>query len=126
VRIPFLIDEDAPMSVGRFLAARNHDVQYMCILKPGALDPEVLALAHSSRAIIVSKNKKHFHKLNPRRPAARTIHAGCLYLCCEESQMLRRIEQCIDLVEYEWQSRQRMGDGRVLMEIRIDLVRIHR
>jgi hypothetical protein len=114
------------MSVGRFLETRNHDVQYMCELKPGASDPEVLALAHASRAIIVSKNKRHFHKLNPRRPTAQRLHAGCLYLCCGEAQMRRRVEQCIDLVEHEWQRRQGSGDVRVLMEVRLDLVRIHR
>ncbi len=52
-----LLDENIPYSLKRMLAARGYQVEHMADIAPGASDHEVLELARSRNAVIVTLDK---------------------------------------------------------------------
>ena len=127
--IVFLIDEDVPISVATYLVERSHKVSYVREIMPAAPDSKVVALADTMKAVLVSRNKKHFEALNARAADGqkqRFRHAGHLYFQGVAVRMRQRIEQCIEYVEFEWSRSQTASDKRMIVTIRDNSIVVSR
>ena len=126
----FLIDENVPRSVADLLSDKGHEVILVTdVLPVGSSDPTVAAYASRHEAIVVTWNRVDFQKLISRRPPAnqnQLRHAGLLCISCLETRGRRRIEEVLDLIEYEHGRAQGMRDRRVIIDIGEEHVRILR
>ncbi len=119
--IRFLIDENVPRSVARFLEDRGHEVLLVRDqLTPGVEDPIIVAYAHQIGAIVITLNRKHFKPLISRQPnplTAEFVRAGLLALHCRAASAVPLLKHSIDFVEFEHRRRQGSDDARVIVEI---------
>lgn len=101
----FILDENAHAGIADLLRARGHEVLSVKeVWGEGTDDPDIIATALQRYAIIITRNKKHFH---PR--AHRVLegdlkdhrHWGLLILNCEERLELRRVAFLLDVIEEE-------------------------
>lgn len=94
----FLIDENVPESVAGFLRSRGHDVALVRDeLTAGVPDSVVAKVAEEMQCIIVTWNVKDFRK------EVRRFGFGMLAFRCAEIDGRRRIEEEIEIIEFELQ-----------------------
>lgn len=119
--IRFLLDENVPRSVARFLEDRGHeDLLVRDQLTPGVEDPIIVAYAHQIGAVVITLNRKHFKPLISRQPSPLTaefVKASLLAFHCRAASTVPLLERFIDLIEFEHQRRQGTDDTRVIVEI---------
>lgn len=120
-RITFLIDEDVPQSVGRFLAARGHDVTFAVDrLGPKSPDELVATLGDELQSVLITCNARDFKKLAWRRPPTghdRFRHLGLLTLLGDKSHIPDRITQVVESIEFEFRFCQGQADRRLFIEV---------
>lgn len=127
----FLIDENVPASVSQYLANRGHQIIHALeLFLPGEKD-EVLAVAgDQEEAVIVTWNRQDFNKITARRAPVRSRKRlrklGWLFFKCPEPQGLIRLQQTIDLIEFEHERAQQLKDSRVGVEICRNFIKIYR
>jgi predicted nuclease of predicted toxin-antitoxin system len=128
--ILFLIDENVPESVTEFLRQRGHDVRHVRDLAlTETPDPIIAAAADKLGAVVVTWNHRDFKKLLSRVPQAGQPvmrRAGRINFRCNESQGRYRVEQVIDVIEFEYELAQRRPDKRLLIEVLKDSFRFIR
>lgn len=101
----FLVDENVPESVTTFLRSRGHTVSLVREeLTAGVPDPVVAKVAEEMQSIIVTWNVKDF------RREVRRFGFGMLAFKCSEVDGRRRVEEEIEIIEFELQRCER--DGR--------------
>ena len=126
----FLIDENVPTSVSELLAKRGHEVILSReVLAEGVSDDIVAAYASANELIVVTWNAKDFIRLIGRRPTDnhnKRRNAGLLCLTCNETRGAQRLEEVIDLIEYEHKRAGSRKDRRVIIDVGQDFVRIVR
>jgi hypothetical protein len=119
--IPFLIDENVPVSVARFLEERGHQVVHVRdILPRGTADQIVALVADEQGSIIVTWNAKDFERLVRQVPEGgrqRFRSASRLTFKCNEAHGLRLITEHISWIEFEWAEARRRPNPRVMLEI---------
>ncbi|MCO5177963.1 MAG: DUF5615 family PIN-like protein [Thermomicrobiales bacterium] len=127
--IRFLLDENIRTSVRLFLQQRGHEaIRVQDHLTPGTEDPIVVAYAHQIDAVVVTRNRKHFHPLIHRDPNALTadfMNAGLLTFQCSESAMIPLLKQHIDLIEFEYERRRKQDDKRIIIRVSHDGLMIY-
>jgi predicted nuclease of predicted toxin-antitoxin system len=116
-----LIDECVPDSVTHFLIARGHTVHLAReLLGAGAADPLVAVGGNALEAIVVTWNHKDFKKLASRfaqKGGSRLRTLGRISFRCDYAKGLRRLEQEIELIEFEYTRRAKKKDQRLFIEI---------
>ncbi len=119
--ILFLIDENVPNSVARFLSDRGHDVRFVReVLLPATPDQVVAASGDLMGAVIITWNAKDFRKLAARRSAEgrqRFRQLGRIVFTCNEARGRERIEANIERIEFEFALAQRSSDRRLMLQI---------
>lgn len=125
-----LVDEDVPSDVVRFLQRRGHEVRLVRDeLAKGAPDPAVARAASELGAVVVTWNRRHYQALMKRRNKrgqASYPNLGLIAFNCSHVQGLSRLEDLIELVEYEYEQAGRRQGGRLNIEIGWSSVRILR
>jgi predicted nuclease of predicted toxin-antitoxin system len=120
--IPFLVDEDVPASVARYLSERGHAVTHSREqLGRQTPDEFVARLGDQNAMVVVTCNAKDFKSLSSRRPSkgfAKFRHVGLLTLECGQVRALQRVQQVIESIEFEYAACQRRSDRRFFMEVR--------
>jgi len=115
-----LIDENVPVSVGKFLEERGHDVRFVRDLFPGGTpDPVIATLGDKLAAVVVSWDKD-FEALVSRIPKggqARFRRLGRISFRCNEVRGVELLRKWIDHVEFHYSRVQAGGDGRMILQI---------
>jgi len=125
----FLIDEDVPDSVAKFLEEKGHEVVYAReIVLPGTPDEVIAALGNENEAVVVTCNTRDYKKIASRtvRSRAKLRKLGLICLRCGQPNGRKRVEQVIDAIEYEYEKRQTLRDERLIIEIFQSFVKIYR
>jgi hypothetical protein len=131
VVIRFLVDEDAPVSVSEFLQARGHEVQHVTLLSSlrGTPDHVLAAIGNQQGAVLVTWNYRDFKRITSRRSKGaeklRKLHV-ISFKKAPHSWGRTRLEQLIELIEFEYEHQSRKSDLRVFMQINKDSVQILR
>lgn len=116
-----LIDENVPDSVAEVFRRRGHDVTLVREVFPsGTPDPIIAARANESGAIVVTWNYQDFKPLSARRPRLNQNRFPRLSLITyevREPQGVRRTEEFIELIEFEYSQCQLRPDKRLLIHI---------
>jgi predicted nuclease of predicted toxin-antitoxin system len=119
--VRLLIDENVPRSVANLFVERGHEVIHVRDqLLPGTPDPVVAAVGDSMNAIVVTWNRSDFRSLASRfstLSGRQLRNLGLIVFRCNEAQGRRRLEQFIDLVEFEYELCQQRNDRRLIVEI---------
>ena len=102
-RIRFLIDENAPQSIGIFLESRGHEVFYVGDqFAKGTPDSALLAAAVAQGLVVVTFDKD-FNQLVKQLPEGTRgrvrSQAGRVSLRIRESKALSRIQELADVIE---------------------------
>jgi predicted nuclease of predicted toxin-antitoxin system len=117
----FLIDEDVPASVGAFLRERHHEVLFVAeLFGKSTQDPIIVAGGDMIEAIVITHNRKDFDALVKKVPEGGRRHfrrLGLICLTCKQTRARQRVEECINLLEFQYQEIQRRGRGRLLADI---------
>ena len=125
----FLLDENIPMSVFRFLSGRGHDVEFIRDLIPeGSVDPLVAFVAEEEEAILVS-NDGDFQKIAPRIPDGqkrRFKRLSRIWIRCNEYQAAARLEAVWDFVALEHAAARDRRDGRMIIQVSNSFIRSDR
>lgn len=126
-----LIDEDTPFSVGHFLERRGHEVLFVKRIPAinGKNDPTVVRYANAVGAVVVTCNWSDFEALIARRPPEapnRLRQVGLISFRCPQPRAQGRLEQVFDMVVSEYRRRVEERDGRLIMRIAADWVRVDR
>jgi hypothetical protein len=129
--VKFLIDENVPSSVARFLVDRGHEVIHaLDLFLPGEKDEVLASVADREEAIVVTWNAKDFRAITTRRAPKGTRATlrklGWICFRCKEPRGRGRLEDCMDLVEFEYERAQSHKDARVFIEIAENSVKILR
>ena len=98
--IRFLLDNNVPDSVARFLRERGHDVELVReVMAADAKDPVVAVAAIESQRVLVSWDKDFNHQRfqQPRHRALSRIG-----MSCPEPDGATRLAQLIDVVEFTY------------------------
>ena len=107
VRIRFLIDENAPRSIGRFLESRGHDVLYVGDQFAKRTPDSVLVVAAELEGLVVVTFDRDFKRLVTQLPAGTRTRfnrqAGRISLRMDEPKAQSRIEELIDIIEVSYQ-----------------------
>lgn len=115
------MDEDADAGIAEFLRARGHDVQFSRdLLQRGASDYLVAAAADRLKAIVITRNYRHFRRLIRRPPPEQTsLYAGAGLICfrCNDAIALSRLNALIEAIEAEFRIVQSLSDPRLIIEI---------
>lgn len=125
----FLIDENVPDSVARFLAARGHEVLYARELLPSGTPDQVIATLGDELECIIVSWDRDFDRLVSRAPTgsrAALRRLGRLTYRCKAPNGLRRTEQLIELIEFEYAQLQQRRDRRLLIQIGDSFFRVDR
>jgi predicted nuclease of predicted toxin-antitoxin system len=116
----FLLDENIPMSVFRFLVGRGYNVEFIRDLIPeGSVDPLVAFVAEDEGAILVT-NDGDFQSIAPRIPDGqkrRFKKLSRIWIRCNEYQAAARLEKIWDFVELEHRNARSDGDGRMIVQV---------
>ena len=135
-RLVFLVDENAPASVGVFLAAQGYETH--SIKKStfaGEPDDVIAKLGHilsrelDANVIVVTFNRKHFMKIISRRPPNNNLryrNLGRLSLLCPYPMAVKRLRETLDDIEREFALCQTRSDKRMIMAIDETEFRIER
>lgn len=116
----FLVDENVPESVTVFLRARGHSVSMVRDeLTAGVPDPVVAKVAEEMQSIIVTWNVKDFRK------EVRRFGFGMLAFRCSEVDGRRRVEEEIEIIEFELERCEREG-RRFWGEVQRSGFKVHR
>jgi predicted nuclease of predicted toxin-antitoxin system len=112
-----IADEDVPRSVIDFLLNRGHEVLLATeAFMPAAADATIAAGADKRGAIVVTCDKD-FDRLIQRNKLRFRL-AGRISFRCSQARTRMRLEQVIDLIEFEFQRRQAFQDKRVIVEVK--------
>ena len=115
--IRFLVDENVPIEVVTFLRERRHAVlpvgEYLAKSSPD----ELLATAAEVEGLVIITFDKDFKRLVPHGVRRRTERrAGRISVTCKETELLGRLEELIDVIEFNYERSQRQGI-RLIMQI---------
>jgi len=129
--IRFLIDENVPASVWRYLQDQGHDVVHaLDLFLPGEADDVLAAVADRQQALIVTWNLKDFRRITarraPRGSRQRLRNLGWISFKCKEPRGRDRIEKVLGAIEFEHREAQRRHDSRVFVEIHGDFFKVFR
>ena len=118
-RMLLLIDENVPVSVGRFLEARGHEVRWVVDLFPaGTPDPIIATLGDQMAAMVVTWDRD-FDALVKRIPdgnKARFRSLGRISFKCAEPRGVALLERWIDHIEFHYRATcARGGDSRLIV-----------
>lgn len=117
----FIADEHIPPEIVHYLRSRGHEVATSRgELGVGATDPEIANWASAHKAIIISADKGFLQKLERRPGRSRIRYPGAgrvLFRRCKEPEMLERLMQHMDRIEFEYLVHQDKDDPRLLAEI---------
>jgi hypothetical protein len=123
-------DQMVPDSISRFLRGRRHYVRLVREeLTPTAPDLLIAKTAHLLGAVVITWNVKHFRRYlcrAPRGEAIRFRHAGLISMTCKEPRGPLRVEQTIEVIEFEFAHLQTRPDKRLFIEIGESWIRIER
>jgi predicted nuclease of predicted toxin-antitoxin system len=118
-----IADEDVPRSVIDFLRSRHDVLLATETFMPAAPDATIAAGANEREAIVVTCDRDFDRLIQRNRLRFRL--AGRITLRCGQARARMRLEQVIDLIEFEFQRRQAFQDKRVIVEVRDSSVVIH-
>lgn len=127
----FVTDEDVPDQVGRFLRSHNHEVLLVREqFGEGWSDRMVVEGCEALKANVITLNKRDFVKLIGRRPPdgnfQRYRHVGAIYIQCPEPTAVKRFEQLIDFIDFEFARAEKHPDKRVFITIDERQIQIER
>ena len=124
----FLLDENVPNSIARFLEADGHAVSFARDLVPlGSPDPVVATMAEEMGAVFVSLDGD-FQKIAPRASFGRRRFRNLsrIWLRCHEPRAAQRMEAAISLIEFEYELAQARSDKRMIIRLGNDHIRMDR
>ena len=94
----FLSDHNVPVSVGRFLTGRGHDVARVADLMPtNSPDPVVATAAIQAGRVLISWDRDFNHQRFQKPRFAGLCRIG---FSCPEPEGAARLAEVIDLVEF--------------------------
>jgi hypothetical protein len=100
VVIRFLLDNNVPDSVARFLRERGHDVELVReVMAANAKDPVVAVAAIEARRVLISWDKDFNHQ---RFQQERFNCLSRIGMSCPEPDGAIRLEQLIDVIEFTY------------------------
>jgi EAL domain-containing protein (putative c-di-GMP-specific phosphodiesterase class I) len=116
----FLIDQNVPMSVGAFLAARGHEVLYSREVVGRMSPDQLIAFAAETRGLIVVTHDRDFRRYREMLAGGfqRRFEqgAGRISLSVRENRAVARLSEEIETIEFQYERTQREG-RRLLLEI---------
>lgn len=116
----FMVDANVDDAVGDFLLARGHVVDFVNkSFLPKTPDPELNAIAQVEGWIIVSYDQEFLRKIQQSRygfPDPARSGYGRIMLMVRLSLQLKRVEQCIDIIEHIY-ARALESERRLLLTI---------
>lgn len=119
-RMRLLIDENVPISVAEFLAARGHDVQYVRDLFPaGTPDPVIAKVGDRLSAVVVTWDRD-FEQVVRRVPVGNKAtfrKLGRISFKCNEVRGKALIERWIDLIEFHYERSKEQPDFRMIVQV---------
>ncbi|CAN5586667.1 hypothetical protein BH23CHL2_BH23CHL2_11180 [soil metagenome] len=106
-RIRFLIDENAPRSIGAYLESRGHEVFYVGEHFTKSTPDRVLLAAAMAEGLVVVTFDKDFRQLVKQLPVGTRgpfrRQAGRISLRITETKALSRIQDLVDVIELNYQ-----------------------
>jgi hypothetical protein len=96
--IPFLIDENVPHSVARFLENRGHRVRLVRELFPRRSPDAIISVIGDDLGVVVVTWDRDFNRLNKK-----LRKLGRLSFECDEKDGRALVEQYIDYIEFHYQ-----------------------
>lgn len=124
----FYLDENIQDSAREMLIRMGHDAFRVTDFVPeGSPDQLVATVSEAAEAILVTHDSD-FRKLSPRRNNGqqRFRRLSWVKMQCKEPRVTQRLEAALSLLEREYQDRQAMQDTRLIAEIKVDFVVVHR
>jgi hypothetical protein len=119
--VRFLLDAHWTTELEEFLRAGGHDVyRVQDRALPGTPDPLIVADANQLRAIIVTRNRKHFRPLVLRDdPGGLATYPDVGLIACRFplAGAVRLFERFLPLIEFEYRQRQAQADRRIIVEL---------
>lgn len=110
--IRFLLDNNVPDSVARYLRDRGHDVELVRDnMAADAKDPVVAMAAIRSQRVLISWDRDFNHQ---RFQQPRFASLSRIGMSCPEPEGVERIAQLIDVIEFTFA---RGGGGPMLIKI---------
>jgi hypothetical protein len=120
VSIRFLIDENAPQSIGRFLESRGHEVLHVGEQFAKRTPDSALVVAAEFAGLVVITFDRDFKRLVTQLPPGTRTRfnrqAGRISLRMHEPRALARVEELIDVIEVSYQFAL-ARDRRFIMQI---------
>ena len=124
----FYLDENIQDSAREVLIAAGHQAfRITDFVAEGSPDPLVAKVAEENGAILVTHDSD-FRRLSPRRNngAQRFRKLSWVKMKCKEPRVAERLDTVLSLLEREYLDRQEMPDRRLIVEIQVDFVVVHR
>lgn len=117
-QLRFLIDENVPDSVARYLQRRGHSVyRAKRHLPEGTPDPLVATAAMEADRILVTWDKD----FNDQRfQKARFARLSRLGLSGHGPELVKAVRKHIRVVEFQWCEKVRLGHKRMIAFVKID------
>jgi predicted nuclease of predicted toxin-antitoxin system len=117
----FLLDAHWTNELADYLRAGGHDVYRVQDRSlPSTPDPLIVADANQLRAIIITRNRKHFRPLVLRDdPHGLVTYPDVGLITCRFplTEAVRLFERFLPLIEFEHQQRQVQNDKRIIVEL---------
>lgn len=120
VPMPLLVDENVPQSVADYLAGRGHNVENVRDLFLGGTPDAIIAAVADKNGWIVVTLDRDYRQLAARIPKGgkgAVSRMGRISLRVDPSQAVTRVEQSIELIEFEYGRRLSQKDRRLIVDI---------
>lgn len=125
----FYLDECVPDSTREMLIESGHEAfRITDFVAEGSPDPLVASVAQENNSILISHDRD-FKAYSSRRTDGQKIRYPRLcviHMQCLQPRIRERLQKCLSLILLEHQERQAMHDRRLIVEVKTDLVVIHR
>src|SRR3546814_504228 len=125
----FTLDENVPASVAELLARLGHEAEFIRdFVPPGSPDPLVATIAQDLDAILISFDSD-FAKIAPRVPDGqknRFRRLNRIAMKCNEPQAALRLENALELIEYEIGLAKSTKRGNAIIHIGNSYIRTER
>lgn len=119
-RPPILLDEMVAASIGEFLRSRGYTVQQVRDVFALGTDDAVIAAGVNNVGGIIVTWDKDFRNISKRLlsdGSPRFPNMGMIHFSCDASKGLSRLQDYIDLIEYEYGLALHRSDRRLLVSI---------
>jgi predicted nuclease of predicted toxin-antitoxin system len=125
----FFLDECVPASALKMLRDQGYEAFSITeFIQPGSPDQLVAAVTEDNGAILISHDKdfKLFASRRIDGQAKRFKKLHCVRMECKEPRIPERLRNALNIIKLEFDQRKLEKDKRVILNVKSDVVTIHR